>query len=75
MYAVAVEADEEIPGSTETRTFEQWRAHEIDKPSRRPEFCFVALAGREVGYAGLQVIGDEAHHDLRPSGATGAAAA
>ena len=65
MHTVAVEADEDIPGSTETRTFEQWRAHEIDKPSRRPEFCFVAFAGREVvGYAGLQVLGDEAHHGL-----------
>src|SRR5437773_1068402 len=47
MHTVAVEADEDIPGSTETRTFEQWRAHEIDKPSRRPEVCFVAFAGRE----------------------------
>jgi mycothiol synthase len=65
MYQVAVQADEDIPGSDVRRTFEEWRAQEIDKPSRRPELCFVALAGKEVvGYAALQVFGDEAHHGL-----------
>jgi mycothiol synthase len=65
MYAVAVQADEDIPGSTGVQTFEQWRAHEIDKPNRRPELCFLALAGDEVvGYAALQVFGDEAYHGL-----------
>ena len=65
MYAVAVEADEDIPCSTGVQTFEQWRAHEIDKPNRRPELCFLALAGDEVvGYAALQVFGDEAFHGL-----------
>jgi GNAT superfamily N-acetyltransferase len=65
MYAVGVQAEEDIPGSSGVQTFEQWRAHEIDKPSRRPEFCFIALAGDEVvGYAGLMVFGDEAHHGL-----------
>jgi GNAT superfamily N-acetyltransferase len=65
MYAVAVQADEDIPGSTGVQTFEQWRAHEIDKPNRRPELCFLALAGNEVvGYAALQVFGDEAFHGL-----------
>jgi mycothiol synthase len=65
MYAVAVQADEDIPGSTGVQTFEQWRAHEIDKPNRRPELCFLALAGDEVvGYAALQVFGDEAFHGL-----------
>ena len=65
MYAVGVQADEDIPGSPGVRTFEQWRAHEIDRPTRRPEFCFIALAGDEVvGYAALQVFGDEAHHGL-----------
>ncbi len=65
MYAVCVQAEEDIPGSDGVQTFEQWRAHEIDKPTRRPELCFVALAGDEVvGYAGLQVFGDEAHHSL-----------
>jgi mycothiol synthase len=65
MYAVGVQADEDIPGSVGVQTFEQWRANEIDKPSRRPELSFVALAGDEVvGYAALQVFGDEAHHGL-----------
>jgi mycothiol synthase len=65
MYAVAVQADEDIPGSEGVQTFEQWRAHEIDRPTRRPELCFIALAGEEVvGYAGLQVFGDRADHGL-----------
>jgi mycothiol synthase len=65
MYVVGVQADEDIPGSAGVQTFEQWRAHEIDKPTRRPEFCFIALAGDEVvGYAALQIFGDEAHHGL-----------
>ena len=65
MYAIGVQADEDIPGSEGVQTFEQWRAHEIDRPTRRPELCFIALAGDEVvGYAALQVFGDEAHHGL-----------
>jgi GNAT superfamily N-acetyltransferase len=65
MYAVGVQADEDIPGSEGVQTFEQWRAHEIDRPTRRPELCFIALAGDEVvGYAALQVFGDEGHHGL-----------
>jgi mycothiol synthase len=65
MYAVGVQADEDIPGSGGVQTFEHWRAYEIDRPTRRPELCFIALAGDEVvGYAALQVFGDEAHHGL-----------
>jgi len=65
MYAVAVQAEEDIPGSSTVQTFERWRAGEIDKPSRRPELCFIALAGDEVvGYAALHVFGDEAFHGL-----------
>jgi mycothiol synthase len=65
MYAVAVQADEDIPGSEEVQTYAQWRAQDIDKPSRRPELCFIALAGEEVvGYAVLQAYGDEAFHGL-----------
>jgi hypothetical protein len=31
---------------------EEWKAFEVDKPSRRPELCFVALdGGFVVGYA------------------------
>jgi mycothiol synthase len=62
MYAVAVQADEDIPGSA---AVEQWRAQDIDKPNRLPELCFIALAGEEVaGYAALQAFGDEAFHGL-----------
>jgi mycothiol synthase len=65
MYVVGVQADEDIPCSAGVQTFELWRANEIDKPSRRPGLCFIALAGHEVvGYAALQVFGDEAHHGL-----------
>jgi GNAT superfamily N-acetyltransferase len=65
MYAVGVQADEDIPGSEGVQTFEQWKAHEIDRPTRRPELCFIALAGDEVvGYAALQVFGNEGHHGL-----------
>jgi GNAT superfamily N-acetyltransferase len=66
MYAVAVQADEDIPGSEGgSMTFEQWRAHEIDRPTRRPELCFIALSDDGVvGYAALQAFGDEAHHGL-----------
>ena len=65
MYAVAVQAEEDIPGSEGVQTFEQWRAHEIDRPTRRPELCFIALAGDEVvGYAALQAFGDRADHGL-----------
>jgi mycothiol synthase len=65
MYAVAVQADEDIPGSAGVQSWEQWRAQDIDKPSRRPELCFVALVGEEVvGYAVLQAFGDEAFHGL-----------
>jgi GNAT superfamily N-acetyltransferase len=45
MYAVATQGEEDIPGSSEVSSFEAWRAHEIDKPNRRPEFTFLALAG------------------------------
>ncbi len=65
MYAVAKQAALDIPGSTGKQTFAEWRAHEIDKPNRRPELCFLALAGDEVvGYAGLQVAGEKAFHGL-----------
>ena len=68
MYAIALQADEDIPGSAGVQTFEQWRAHEIDKPVRRPELCFLALAGDEVvGYAKFSVTAARpkvATHDL-----------
>jgi GNAT superfamily N-acetyltransferase len=65
MYAVAVQAEEDIPGSTGEWPFENWRAHEIDRPVNRPELCFIALAGDEVvGYASLQVHRHQTFHGL-----------
>jgi mycothiol synthase len=65
MYAVAREADEDIPGSTGVRSFDDWRALEIDRPTRSAELCFVALAGDEViGYAALDVFGEDGEHSL-----------
>ena len=65
MYAVAVQADEDIPGATGVQTFDQWRAQEIDKPAKRPELCFIALVGEEVvGYAALHASGGECFNAL-----------
>ena len=65
MYAVSVQADEDIPGATGVQTFEGWRAQEIDKPDRRADLCFLAVAGDEVvGYAALQAHGEKAFHGL-----------
>jgi GNAT superfamily N-acetyltransferase len=64
MYEVARHAGEDIPGS-EAPSFEAFRAQDVDRPSLRPELCFVALAGDEViGYAILNDFGREAHHGL-----------
>ena len=65
MYVVAAQADEDVPGSTGVQTFEAWRAQDIDKPSKRPELCFLALAGEEVvGYALMDVFGGKARHAM-----------
>jgi mycothiol synthase len=61
MYAVAVEAGKDIPGldADHDPSFEQWRSFEIERPSRRPELCFVALAdGEVVGFASIDVFGE-----------------
>jgi ribosomal protein S18 acetylase RimI-like enzyme len=67
LYAVAVEAERDIPGASGDRTFEAWRAEEIERPSRRPELFVLALSGDEiVGYAALHVFGNpkEGYHSL-----------
>jgi len=65
MYALAVQADEDIPGSAGVQSYERWRAMDIDRPNCLPELCFLALAGDEViGYAVLQEAGDRAFHGL-----------
>jgi mycothiol synthase len=61
MHAVAVEAGKDIPGldADHDPSFEQWRSFEIERPSRRPELCFVALADGEVaGFASIDVFGE-----------------
>lgn len=65
MYEVSLEAEPDIPGNVGMRTFTAWRAHEIDRPSRRPELTFLALAGDEVvGFAAVDVFGPRAFHGL-----------
>jgi mycothiol synthase len=65
MYALATQADEDIPGSSGVQSFERWRAMDIDRPNALPELCFLALAGDDViGYAYLQESGDRAFHGL-----------
>jgi GNAT superfamily N-acetyltransferase len=61
MYAVGLEAGKDIPGldAEHDPSFEQWRSFEIERPSRRPELCFVALAdGEVVGFASVDVFGE-----------------
>jgi GNAT superfamily N-acetyltransferase len=65
MYALATQADEDIPGSAGVQSFERWRAMDIDRPNCLPELCFLALAGDEVvGYAFLLAQGKRAFHGL-----------
>jgi GNAT superfamily N-acetyltransferase len=66
-YEVGLEAGRDIPGldSDNEQTFEEWRSFEIERPSRPPEWTFVALAGDEViGYAALEAYGKVASHGL-----------
>jgi len=65
MYAVAEEAEPDVPGGGPVRPFDIWRATEIERPSLRPELTFVAFAGDEVvGYAILDSLGGEHWHRL-----------
>jgi mycothiol synthase len=57
MYAVACEAEPDIPGGGPVRPFDVWRSTEIDRPSLQPDLTFVALAEDEVvGYAILDSL-------------------
>ena len=65
MYALANQADEDIPGSAGVQSYERWRAMDIDRPNCLPELCFLALAENEVvGYAFLLAQGERAFHGL-----------
>ena len=68
MYHVALEAEPDIPAD-EPRgpgTFAEWRALNLDRPARRPELTFIALAGGEVvGYAILHAgPGETCYHGM-----------
>ena len=67
MYEVGVEAARDIPGldGGNDSSFESWAAFELERPSRDPELCFIALAeGRVVGFASLDVFPDDVFHGL-----------
>ncbi len=65
LFAVAQEGTADIPGFPGPTTYEQFRSLEIDRPTRKPEYFFIALAGEEpVGYATLDDYGRDAHNGL-----------
>jgi GNAT superfamily N-acetyltransferase len=65
LYPVGADAAEDIPGIPGRPTYEQWRAIDIDRPTRDPELFFIALAGAEpIGYATIDNYGKDAYHGL-----------
>ena len=65
LYPVGADAAEDIPGQPGRPTYEQWRAIDIDRPTREPELFFIALAGDDpIGYATMDNFGQDAHHGL-----------
>jgi len=65
LFAVAQEGTADIPGFPGPTTYEQFRSIEIERPTRRPEYFFIALEGDEpVGYAALDDFGRDAYHGL-----------
>jgi GNAT superfamily N-acetyltransferase len=58
MYEVDVEAHPDIPGfeGVAVEPFEDWMAHNMQRPTDSPEATFIALAGQEVvGFAKLSL--------------------
>lgn len=67
MYEAAREANADIPGLDSLRlpSFEDWRAFELDRPTRDPRLAFVALVDGEVaGFASIDLIGTTGYHGL-----------
>jgi GNAT superfamily N-acetyltransferase len=65
LFPVAQEGTADIPGFSEPTTYDQFLSIEIERPTRRPEYFFIALAGDEpVGYASLDDFGREARNGL-----------
>ena len=66
LYEVGLEASRDIPGldGAHEPTYAAWASFELQRPSRDPELCFIALADdRVVGFASLDVFpsGDVFH--------------
>jgi mycothiol synthase len=65
LFQVAREGTADIPGFPGPTTYEQFLSIEIERPSRKAEYCFIALADDEpVGYATLDDLGDHAQNGL-----------
>lgn len=65
LFAVAYEGTADIPGVAEPTTYEHFRSIEIERPTRKAEYFFIALVGDEpVGYATLDDFGDLAQNGL-----------
>ena len=65
LFQVAVEGTADIPGFPGPTTFEHFRSIEIERPTRKAEYFFIALAGEEpVGYVTLDDLGDDAQNGL-----------
>jgi GNAT superfamily N-acetyltransferase len=65
LFQVAVEGTADIPGFVAPTTYEQFRSIEIERPTRKAEYFFIALAGDEpVGYATLDDFGTVAQNGL-----------
>lgn len=65
LYPVGAEGAEDIPGFPGRPTYEQWRATDIDRPTRIPELFFIALVdGEPIGYAAMDDYGRDAFHGL-----------
>jgi GNAT superfamily N-acetyltransferase len=65
LYAVGIEAAADIPGNPGDMSFEQWRAIELDRPTRRRDLLFVAVAdGEPVGYVSMDDHGRDGYNGL-----------
>jgi GNAT superfamily N-acetyltransferase len=67
MFELYREANADIPGldAEGETTFKDWRVRELERPARRHDLSFVALAGDElVGYATLDVFPAGGFHGL-----------
>ena len=67
MFGLYREANADIPGldAAAESSFEDWRVRELERPARRHDLSFVALAAEElVGYATLDVFPAGGFHGL-----------